>query len=62
MYAGTEATRRPEKMYFQETLILFDRNIREGRFRGDSSLQNLLLRHCQNNTGSTAGAISGPNP
>ena len=28
---------------FQETLILFDRNIREGRFREDSSLQTYFL-------------------
>lgn len=28
---------------FQETLILFDRNIREGRFRGGSSLQTYFL-------------------
>lgn len=28
---------------FQETLILFDRNIREGRFRGDSSLQTYFF-------------------
>ena len=28
---------------FQETLILFDRNLREGRFRGGSSLQTYFL-------------------
>lgn len=28
---------------FQETVILFDRNIRENRFRGDSSLQTYFL-------------------
>lgn len=28
---------------FQETLILFDRNIREGRFQGNSSLQTYFL-------------------
>lgn len=28
---------------FQETLILFDRNLREGRFNGDSSLKTYFL-------------------